>query len=69
MMDGDRIEQIFQPFPSSSSFLSLFTQVFDSMPPLSLYFIYHPRVYMNRRNSNAESTFQFFFFPISNETG
>lgn len=29
---------------------------------LSLYFIYHPRVYMNRRNSNAKSTFQFFFF-------
>lgn len=37
-MDGDRIEQIFQPFPSSSSFLSLFTQVFDSMPPFSLSF-------------------------------
>lgn len=37
-------------------FLSLFTQVFDSMPHFSLslfllYFICHPRVYMNRRNS------------------
>lgn len=33
MMDGDRIEEILRPF---LPFLSLFTQVFDSMPLLSL---------------------------------
>ena len=66
MMDGDRIEEILRPF---LPFLSLFTQVFDSMPLLSLslslstFFFYslsiYPAVYEAYKEYDTKSFHRF----------